>query len=174
MHIEGERLYLRPLVAEDAAAVYAYTRRPDVMHYLAEGVFDRAAVAAFIAQPHTVAVVRKADEALLGHLVFEPYAGSHCHEIGWVFHPDHQGQGYATEAAVLALTYGFDHMGLHRVVAICQPEHLASRRVMEKLGMRREGCFHASLCEGDGRRDEYCYAILAQEWAEQRNKEQAR
>ena len=48
------------------------------------------------------------------------------------------GQGLATEAARTALAYGFDEVGLSRIVAVTRPEHTPSRHVLEKLGMRYE------------------------------------
>jgi len=60
-------------------------------------------------------------------------------EIGWVFHPDHTGQGFATEAvrAVLDLAFGFYRM--HRVVAQLDSRNEPSARLCERVGMRREG-----------------------------------
>jgi GNAT acetyltransferase-like protein len=48
------------------------------------------------------------------------------------------GRGLATEAARAALTYGFDEAGLLRIVAVKRPEHMRSRHVLQKLGMRHE------------------------------------
>jgi ribosomal-protein-alanine N-acetyltransferase len=48
------------------------------------------------------------------------------------------GQGLASEAAQAALAYGFERVGLERIIALTRPENIASRRVMEKLGMRYE------------------------------------
>jgi [ribosomal protein S5]-alanine N-acetyltransferase len=59
-------------------------------------------------------------------------------EVGWSVAPEKQGRGYATEAGQAALRYGFEHAGCERIVAFTWTENLASRRVMEKLGMRRE------------------------------------
>jgi RimJ/RimL family protein N-acetyltransferase len=56
-------------------------------------------------------------------------------EIGWTLLPAHWGRGYATEAARAALAYGFETAGLDEVVSFTLPHNLASRRVMEKLGM---------------------------------------
>lgn len=172
MNLQGQRLHLRPFQATDVAAVLRYTCLPEVMHYIPEGVFDEAAAKAFVAansdaDAHYLAVVLNEGDRLIGHLFFEPYFGQHSYEIGWVFHPDGQGQGYATEAAALLLKYGFEEMGLHRIVATCQPDNPASYRVMEKLGMRREGHFIACIPKGDEWWDEYYYAILAKEWVRQ-------
>ena len=59
-------------------------------------------------------------------------------EIGFLFHPDHQGRGYATEAAEAMLALAFETYELHRVVGRLEPRNVASARVLEKLGMRRE------------------------------------
>ncbi|XDZ52190.1 GNAT family N-acetyltransferase [Neisseriaceae bacterium CLB008] len=171
MTLRGQRLHLRAFAVADAAAVHAYTCDPQVMHYLPEGVFDEAAALAFVTQhahadAHYWAMVLNEGERLIGHLCFEPYFGQHSYEIGWVCHPDHQGRGYVTEAATLMLAHGFERMGLHRVIATCQPDNPASYQVMEKLGMRREGHFIACIPKGDEWWDEYYYAILAREWAE--------
>jgi RimJ/RimL family protein N-acetyltransferase len=86
-------------------------------------------------------------------------------EIGFVFHPDHQGHGYATEAARALVDHAFEHYGLHRVYGRLEPRNLASARVLEKLGMRRE----AHLIENEWIKGEWqseaIYALLAREWA---------
>lgn len=59
-------------------------------------------------------------------------------EIGWRLSPDFWGQGYATEAARAAVQAGFEQFGLQEIVAETSETNLASRRVMEKLGMRHD------------------------------------
>lgn len=73
--------------------------------------------------------------------MFHPYFGEHTYEIGWVFNSTYQNKGYASEAAFAVLHHGFHTMNLHRIIATCQPENVPSWRVMEKMGMRREGYF---------------------------------
>jgi len=60
-------------------------------------------------------------------------------EVAYHFGKEWWGQGYATEAASACLGYGFKECGLSEIIAICFPEHKASRRVMEKSGMRYVG-----------------------------------
>ena len=55
-------------------------------------------------------------------------------EVGWRLHPTVWGRGLATEGGRAALAWGFDQLGLEEVVAIVEPENVASRRVMAKLG----------------------------------------
>jgi len=70
-------------------------------------------------------------------------------EIGWHFHPDHWGHGYATEAARAVLAYAFDG-GLDRVVAVTAPANSASQRVCLRVGMVHRGqtnTYYNALCE---------------------------
>jgi RimJ/RimL family protein N-acetyltransferase len=61
-----------------------------------------------------------------------------CVEAGWRLAFEHWGQGYATEAARLALGYGFATLALPEVVSFTSATNLRSRAVMERLGMRRD------------------------------------
>jgi RimJ/RimL family protein N-acetyltransferase len=70
-------------------------------------------------------------------------------EIGWHFHPDHWGNGYATEAAGAALAYALDS-GLDKVVAVTAPANTASRKVCLRIGMAHRGQtdkYYNSTCE---------------------------
>ena len=60
-------------------------------------------------------------------------------EVAYHFAKEWWGRGLATEAATACLDYGFRELGLREIIAICFPEHVASRRVMEKAGMRYVG-----------------------------------
>jgi RimJ/RimL family protein N-acetyltransferase len=86
-------------------------------------------------------------------------------EIGFVLHPDHHGNGYATEASRSLLRIAFEELGLHRVIGQTEARNAASARVLEKLGMRRE----AHLVENEFVKGEWqselIYAILDREWA---------
>jgi RimJ/RimL family protein N-acetyltransferase len=154
----------------DWQAVYEYTADPAVMVYIHEGPFTAAQAQAFVAenigeQARAVAVLLKPADLLIGHMVFHPWEAPQTYEIGWVFHRAYHGQGYATEAAGAVLQYGFATLHLHRIIATCQPQNVASWRVMEKLGMRREAHFRKCFRRPDnGRWDEYFYALLAEEW----------
>ena len=86
------------------------------------------------------------------------------YELGYRFKKKHWGKGYATEAAQAVIHYGFTGCKLHRIIATCQPENTASWRIMEKIGMRKEGYFKKCIPTKDGWWDEYYYAILAEEY----------
>lgn len=168
--IETARLLIRPFDTADWRAVYAYTSDPAVMTWIPEGCFTEAQAQAFVAENQgedrrAYAVIRAHDQAFVGHMLFHPWFAPQTYEIGWVLHPAFHRQGYATETAHALLRYGFETLRLHRIIATCQPENVASYRVMEKLGMRREGFFQQCIYRGDGVWwSEYFYAMLAEEW----------
>ncbi len=168
--LETQRLLVRRFAPEDWTAVAAYATDASVMAYIEEGVLTEEQVRAFIARNMTAEaqafpVILKADRQLVGHMIFHPWFAPRTYEVGWVIHPACQGHGYAPEAAQALLRYAFAELHAHRVVATCQPENRPSYRVMEKIGMRREGHFRQCIYRGDGVWwDEYFYAILAEEW----------
>lgn len=175
--IETERLRLRPFRRGDVDAVYSYRSRPDVAEYLAdrpmnheecaEAVRLRAGQIAFSGEGDKIllAVERKDDARLIGEvsLIWRSVADQQA-EIGFVLHPDAQGQGVASEAARALLAFGFEVVGLHRIYARCDAANLASAGVMRRIGMRQEAHFreHAHF---KGRWDEELIcAILDREW----------
>lgn len=168
--LETPRLRLRPFRPEDWPAVHAYAADADLMTYMGGGALDEAGARAFATAnagdgAEAVAVTVKPDDRPIGHLLFHPWFAPRTYEIGWVLDRPYHGRGYATEAAAALLRYGFATLSLHRVIATCQPENPASARVMEKLGMRREGWFRQCIARDDGTWwDEWFYALLAEEW----------
>jgi ribosomal-protein-alanine N-acetyltransferase len=87
-------------------------------------------------------------------------------EAWYLLAPTHWGQGYATEAARALVAIGFSELGLHRIWATCVPENLASIRVLEKLGLRREGHQRRNLPIQGRWCDSYLYALLQEEWSQ--------
>ncbi|OKI63928.1 GNAT family N-acetyltransferase [Micromonospora sp. CB01531] len=82
-------------------------------------------------------------------------------EIGYVIHPDHWGRGLGTEVAGLLLRLAFEQVGLHRVEATTRPDHTASWRVLEKVGLRREGISRDHFFVRGAWWDSVRYAVLA-------------
>jgi len=87
-----------------------------------------------------------------------------CVEVGWRLAKEHWGQGYATEGARAAIGHAFGVLGLDEVVSFTSVGNAASRRVMEKLGMRRdpsEDFDHPSMPEGHPLRRHVLYRLRA-------------
>jgi RimJ/RimL family protein N-acetyltransferase len=174
--IETERLRLRHVSLDDLRPLHAIQSRADVVRWLYTGPRSeqtvREALESQIARamnaPETgvalAAVIRDSDE-LIGHLTLTVVAPEHRGgEIGFILHPDHQGRGYATEAARALLELAFDGYGLHRVIGRAEPRNLASVRVLEKLGMRREALFVENEWVKGEWQSEIVLALLEREW----------
>ena len=169
VNIVTERLIIRKFTFNDWQCVHEYTSDINVMKYIPEGVFSDEDAKEFVIKNSRenakyFPVLLKKEQILIGHIAFHKYFGEHTYEIGWVFNPKYYNKGYASEAAHSILKYGFETMKLHRIIATCQPENIPSYRVMEKIGMRREGFFKKCIPQGNEWWDEYYYALLNEEW----------
>jgi RimJ/RimL family protein N-acetyltransferase len=97
-----------------------------------------------------------------------------CVEIGWRLHRAHWGRGFATEGARAAIRDGFDRLGLASIVSFTAVLNTRSRRVMEKLGMRRrveEDFDHPRLPEGHPLRRHVLYRLASGDFDAQRGGE---
>lgn len=86
-------------------------------------------------------------------------------EIGFTIAPEHQGHGYAREAVSSLLRYLFEQLGKHRVTAACDPRNTPSVKVLEAVGMRREGHMVESTWAKGEWSDDLLFAILRREWS---------
>jgi len=86
-------------------------------------------------------------------------------EIGYWMRADREGRGLMTEAVRRLIAHAFEDLEAHRVWLNCEVRNRASRRVAEKLGMRREGRVKAFLIDAEGKpRDHYLYGLLKREF----------
>jgi RimJ/RimL family protein N-acetyltransferase len=177
--IETDRLWLRVFVRDDLDELYEIRSRADVNTYLYSEAMSRAEVSAKLderiaklselAAPGDslmLAVVRKDTGAMIGDVVLNWLPGLHDQaEIGYVLHPGHHGNGFATEAARPLLRIAFEELKAHRVIGRLDGRNIASGRVLEKLGMRKEAHFRENEFVKGEWTDEIVYAILASEWS---------
>jgi len=84
-------------------------------------------------------------------------------DLGYTLRRDAWGQGYGTELARALLEFGFRELGLHRIWATTDTENIASQRVLEKCGMRREGLLRENLLVRGAWRSSLLYSVLAHE-----------
>ena len=176
--LESSRLLLRKFTQDDFAAVHSYAGNYDNVIHMQFGPNTEAETQAFLdrtfaryeANPtkdYVYAAVLKETGQLIGGCELH-LSGDHKAEMGWLLHRDHWNRGYGTELGKRLLELGFDELNQHRIVARCDAENIGSYRVMEKLGMRREGLFCDARPphKGSGREygDELRYAILKSEW----------
>ena len=175
VELTTERLVLRPLRGGDEDDVFAYRGRVDVNRFLESEPFTAAEVAGFVAERSAAtAIERDGDRVTFavecgGRVIGDVRlkAGRRVDaqgEIGWVFHPDVAGRGYATEAALALVRLGFEELGFHRIWAQLDPRNVASARLCERLGMRREGLMREESWFKGEWGDLAVYGILAREF----------
>jgi RimJ/RimL family protein N-acetyltransferase len=182
--LRTERLVLRLFTDDDFEAVYDMQSRPEVARYLYWSPRDRDGAAKSLREKLkcttilaegdilNLAVERAEGGPAIGDLMIHYVSATHRQaEVGYILHPDAQGQGFATEATRAIVDLAFGQLKVHRVYGQIDARNTASARVLERVGMRRE----AHLVENEWVKgewtDEVIYAVLADEWARIRNRE---
>lgn len=171
-----QRLVLREFEPDDWEALHAVESRPEVARYQSfeprtpdeSRLYVLEANQAAAEDPrltYDLAAVLADDGRIIGRCGLgigdeEPREAM----LWYTLHPDAWGRGYATEAARAMVNFGFRGLGLHRIWADCDPANVASWRVLEKLGMRREGHLRENAWVKGEWVDSLIYAILEREW----------
>jgi RimJ/RimL family protein N-acetyltransferase len=177
--VATERLLLRPAGADDADPTWKYRRLESVGEWLTEIPDDLEAYRESFADPARLAatVIVELDGNVIGDFMLRvedawaqaevvDQARATQAELGWVLDPAYTGHGYAAEAVRGLLEYCFAALGVRRVVANCFLANDTSARLMERVGMRREGHAVAESLHRSGQwLDTVTYAVLAPEWA---------
>ncbi|NLC68194.1 MAG: GNAT family N-acetyltransferase [Clostridiaceae bacterium] len=176
--LETESLILRPFEETDFEAVHAYASVAENVQYMIWGPNNESDTKAFILQAiahsrenpcknYQYAAVLKSNGKLIGACNLTITRKDEA-VVGWILHRGYWKQGFGTEMGKRIVEFGFVELGLHRIIARCNTENYGSYRVMENIGMRREGCFleagPANKFSDKKYGDEYLYAILRDEW----------
>lgn len=180
-----ERLILRPYQSGDVDDFHAILSRADVVRYLYWEVPTRDRVAEVIQGYGDDISLEKDNDALrlaitwpdaegtqtgvIGEVVLWIRSTEHRQgEIGYLLHPAFQGQGFAREAASALLDLAFSRLGMHRVYGRTDARNTPSANLMRRLGMRQEAHFIGNEWFKGEWGDELIFAILEDEWREQR------
>ena len=173
--IETGRLIIRRFKVLDYADLHEYLSDPSIYLYepgqpinlqqARELAAERSRGDAFRA------VILKSENRLIGHLVLEPVEPHELQtwELGYIFNRRYHGHGYATEAATALVAQALADPSIHRIRARCNPENVASWKLLERIGFTREGYFRKCgffRRDGDGRPlwfDAYEYARLQED-----------
>lgn len=172
--LQGARTVLRGWQADDAVPFAALNSDPIAMEFF-PAPLSRVESDALIERAQTALESRgwglwclEIDDVCAGFVglnapTFEARF-TPCVEVGWRLAPRFWGRGYATEAARLALAFGFGRLRLQEIVSFTTVANWRSRRVMERLGMRRdprEDFDHPRLAEGSSLRRHVLYRLAA-------------
>jgi RimJ/RimL family protein N-acetyltransferase len=178
--LQTSRLLLRPWVAADREPFAAMNADPQV----------RAHYPTLLSREESDASVARIEAHFAGHGYgfwaveipgVAPFVGmvglavldfdahfTPCIEIGWRLAVPHWGRGYATEAALASLAFGFDELKLDEIVAYTAAGNVRSRRVMERIGMTHDPVDdfdHPSVADGHPFRRHVLFRIAQSKWA---------
>jgi [ribosomal protein S5]-alanine N-acetyltransferase len=179
MELHTPRLLLREFRKSDWRSVHAYAADLKVTRYTSFGPNTEGLTRTYVGyvldaareeprRSFTLGIVERATGGFLGAcgLDLRPPT-DRLAELAYILHRPHWGRGYAVEASQALLAFGFDELKLHRIVARCDTRNTGSERVMQKLGMRREGHLREAEWIKERWIDVLLYAILQSEWRAQ-------
>jgi RimJ/RimL family protein N-acetyltransferase len=176
--VRTARLSIRPATLDDLEATWRFRQIPVVSEWMTSAITDREAYQAKFEEPKRLAttLIIELDGLVIGDLMLrveDAWAQAEVAdqakgvqaELGYCLDPAYSGQGYATEAVEALIRLAFETLGLRRVTANCFADNIASWRLMERLGMRRElHTVRESLHRSGEWLDGFGYALLADEW----------
>ena len=156
-----ERLAGRRLTRADADAMLAVYADEDAMRFVGDGsAADRAEIDAWIGVTlgnyatrgyGMVALEHREDGTVAGFAGLVHPGGQREPELKYAFHRRYWGRGLATEGARAMLAWGHGDLGLDEIIATIHPDHVVSRRVLERVGMVSQG----QRTDADGKAEEW-------------------
>lgn len=171
--MKTNRLLIRKFLPDDWQDLFEYLSQEEVVKYEPYDVFTEE-------QTRQEAINRSNNSDFwavclqdTGKLIGNIYLAKQefdTWELGYVFNKNYQGSGFATEAARALIEDLFVNQCAYRIIAMCNPQNTASWKLLERLGMRREGHLIKNIWffkDESGNpiwQDTYEYAILKKEW----------
>ena len=164
MTLETERLILRPFTMRDAPETQRLLNDP----WVSDGLlsvghpFELADARKWLARKvtHRFAIMTKTSSELCGGIGIHSDARQPRAEMGYWIGRIFWGNGYATEAAHALVKFGFESLSLQRIGAMHFPRNAASQRVLEKIGMKREGLLRQYAKKNGRFEDLIVYSVL--------------
>jgi RimJ/RimL family protein N-acetyltransferase len=169
-----DRLVLRRPTPSDAPAVYEYGRDPDVTRYLvfrthrslaeAEVFLDTCRSRWESGEEYCWLITLRGQDRVIGSIAAR--VRGHSVDLGYALTSAQWHHGYATEAGGVVMAWAVNLSGVYRMWAVCDVENTASARVLEKLGMVREGVLRKWMIHPNvspSPRDCYVYAKVRSE-----------
>ena len=171
--METDRLVIRGFFADDWKDLHEYLSQPETVKYEPYRIFteeqSRIEAAKRAENDAFWAVCLKDTGKMIGNLYMADQ-GFDTYELGYVFNAKYLGNGYATEAARALIDSAFNEKRAHRIIANCNPKNERSWKLLERLGMRKEGTLLKNIYfERDKQnapiwQDTVEYAVLRTEW----------
>lgn len=173
--LQSQRLTLRAFTLADAPAVQFILNDREITDYMLYIPYPCSVqwVEQYIQQVnqdaptgrYTFGIVRSEDDTIVGRINIRMNADHQRAEIGYWVGRVFWGQGFASEAARRIIQFGFDDLGLNRVMGQCFARNAASARVLEKAGMRYEATFRDDFLKNGIYETTHVFGILRAEYA---------
>ncbi len=169
------RLILRAMRMSDARDIYEYSCDPQVARHVLwdahQNIHQTRAYIRYVLRqyrsgtPSSFCIVLKETGKVIGTIGFMWVSNENrSAEVGYSLSRSYWNQGYMTEALGEVIRFGFNTLNLNRIEAQYECDNPASGRVMEHVGMRREGTLKERLYNKSRFVDVELYAILREEW----------
>jgi len=169
--LETERLKLRELTQADVSAIFHCFSNEAVTRYYGQEPFVEKQQAGQLIKQFGKnfeekrgirwGIERKETGEVMGTIGYHLWSAAHKRaEIGYEIHPDYWRQGYTKEAVQKVISYGFEHMNLHRIGAVVFLENEASNQLLLKLGFQQEGILRDYMVQKGNAHDTFIYSLL--------------
>lgn len=173
MQWESERLLYRRSTPDDVGDLFRIYGDPETHRFNPRGPYPNIEYARAVLErtlleyqqygfgDWTIFAKSNPDRVIgFGGVFASQFNGSNTNNLGYRFEPDAWGKGYATELSLRAIQYGFEEVGLADIVGVVRENHLASRRVLEKVGMT----FLEKVMDPEGFAPSLMFRITREEW----------
>jgi len=178
MRINTTRLALREFVIDDWPDVLDYQSDPRYLRFYPWIERTEAEVKGFVQmfvdqqtehprRKYQLAITLANGDRVIGDCgIRRKHENEWEADIGYELSPEHWGQGYATEAGLAMIDFGFRELELHRISSWCIADNVASARVLEKVGLRLEGRLRENEYFKGRWWDTLIYGLIRSEWAD--------
>jgi RimJ/RimL family protein N-acetyltransferase len=172
MDLRDRDLLLRPWTEDDVETMVACLNDPEIARWVPAipHPYTRTDAVEFIrgeARPEHTALAIEMAGGVVGGIGMGLNSHQYRATMGYWIATDARGRGICTRALGILARYALDELEVQRVDLVTDPDNVASQRVAEKVGFRREGVLRAHLRHPDGRiRDSVMYSLLPGELRE--------
>jgi RimJ/RimL family protein N-acetyltransferase len=169
--LEGKTVNLRVMEKEDVAFLADWWSAPDFAQYFSPTQITRAGMEKSLESnvfEMKNFIIEKKDGSKIGWTMHFNMLNTYMNmlEIAYGLIPSERGKGYCAEAAQIMVDYLFLSKNTVRVFATTHPKNVASQKILEKIGFKREGTMRKCyFCRGEWA-DMFMYSILREEWKE--------
>lgn len=169
LFIEGEKINLRTVEEEDLEFIRETFNIPEVRKHLSHRGpqnlnQERTFFEEVISGDEATNLAISRNEEMIGLISLTEQKEEGVKEIGLWIHPDHHGNGYGTEASKVMVSYAFNELRIHKIIAKAMESNPGSQRIWEKLGFQREGELRENTFRNGSYEDVYLYGVIEDEW----------